>query len=223
MKRLLLLLCFLALLKGSAYSQDSLGLGSNYANLGLPDTVAIGDSVNYSIYLKNWSPNIFFGTVFINMAIDTSAGLQFVGWLDSLTVQLSPGDTIGLNYNDTIPSGLFRIGGNIIVIWPAAINAGTKDSVTATIYVLPASSVGEITDKDHIKVYPNPTPNEVQILQDRPNNDVVRVRIYNALGEEVLVVEHSAIIDLRALPAGTYLAKAEFADKTRSSFKIVKR
>jgi len=224
MKRIFVLICLLVSIKFAFSQPYQIGALLNQPNIGLPDTVSVGDSVLFSAYIKNFGTNTYFGTFSVYLAVDTGNGLGAPILLNTLTAQINAGDTIPYTHFDSIPSGPspLRIGGNIIVIWPASINFQAFDSVWANVFVLGSNSVGEIIDKNTLKVYPNPTSDEITVLQTKNNNNVVRVRIFDKTGKEVAVIYNSAIIDLRLFASGTYLAEAEFADKTKSSFKIVK-
>ena len=225
MKRIFIILSFVLGFTSSFSQTYQIGAIPRLPNLGLPDTVYLGDTVNFSIYVKNFGSNTYFGTFFVNLAIDSGNGLNYVGMLDSVTMQINANDTIPFNYLDSIPSGPspLRIGGNIIVIWPAAINFQAFDSAWASVFVMSSSSIGEIVDKNNIKVYPNPTSDEIMMLEGKNNISVVRVRIFDKTGKEIAVINNSSVIDLRVFASGTYIAEAEFADKTKFSFKIIKR
>src|SRR5687767_1618159 len=136
MKRILFIISFLFCLRPAFGQVYSIGVDSGGQIIGLADTIAIGDTVNCSVIVKNYSGTAFLGTVAVNLAIDTSNGLQSFGPIDTFTYQFPSGGTYTWQYNDTFPSSYFRIGGNVIVIWPAAFNAATLDSAWAIIYVI---------------------------------------------------------------------------------------
>lgn len=71
---------------------------------------------------------------------------------------------------------------------------------------------------EHIRVYPNPAENKVNI---ESAFDVTAVQLLNAYGEQVLSTDQSTL-DVASLPAGMYFVRAQFEDGTTFTQQFVK-
>lgn len=79
----------------------------------------------------------------------------------------------------------------------------------------------EDQDFTSIKLYPNPTTDFVNI-QIQEGRSIKEVAIYNVTGKQVSV-QRTNNLDLRSLPAGTYILKASFADGEKLIRKVIKK
>lgn len=90
--------------------------------------------------------------------------------------------------------------------------------ITDTFVINKSTSVHEIFlhSSIQVKVYPNPTQGPLHVSGNFTSMDMVRIAIYNALGEEVLVHRGSSgyrldeHLDLSHLPAGLYTLKVDY-------------
>ncbi|QOJ28861.1 MAG: T9SS type A sorting domain-containing protein [Ignavibacteriales bacterium] len=157
-----------------------------------------GDAVQYQFQLLK-TP--VFGSNPLNDSLFTFTGTQALGWLGTA-------DT--LNTKWTVRAR----GGNSITFIPSqdtfniriirAIPVGVKDAIPTQFYV----------DQN----YPNPFNPSTTIKFGLPTAEVVDLRIYNMLGQEVAVLannryyeagSHSAVFDATRLASGTYIYRLQ--------------
>lgn len=235
MKRIASLLLSLFLLSGIARSQVaniSIILGTGYQ-----DTVNVGDSATFSVILKNNGPDsIVSGTTFeFHTELDTGGTSNLLVNLSYYTwpFSLMPGDSIvtflgDVYYVNTLPPyGPYKIGGNIVVIWPAAYMSSqtinTSDSLILDLFIIDPNGVIEFINGEIVNVYPNPTKAELNITKSGSEILPEKVRIYDVSGKEVLVAENIKTISIAHLSAGIYYVKVRFNNSSHKTFKIIKQ
>lgn len=72
-------------------------------------------------------------------------------------------------------------------------------------------------EANSIKVFPNPTSDFVNIKADK---NVSNVTFFNIVGEEVKAVNNSIRIDISDLNQGIYIINIQFADNSKSTFRV---
>ena len=86
-----------------------------------------------------------------------------------------------------------------------AKNNGTGCEGTAYVTIRANVSIENVEDAE-MAVYPNPTSAFVNITT---NENVKNVSIYNVMGQQVMSVNGSKVIDLRSLNNGTYVMRVQ--------------
>ena len=86
-----------------------------------------------------------------------------------------------------------------------AKNNGTGCEGTAYVTIRANVSIENVEDAE-MAVYPNPTSAFVNITT---NENVMNVSIYNVMGQQVMSVNGSKVIDLRSLNNGTYVMRVQ--------------
>lgn len=81
-------------------------------------------------------------------------------------------------------------------------------------------SVSDFTDENHVKVYPNPTSNSVNIQSDK---EIKQIELISVEGKRIKKDFYSSQINLNKLPKGIYLLKIQFTDDTFEVKKVVKK
>lgn len=225
MKKLLLYFacCFaLSFTAKAQLSVDSIATNQNILN----DTIPIGSSVNFNVSIVYTSTTIFTGNVYLMCGVDSSGGLISVDTVGTQFVS-----NIGLNDSILIPlsdsvlqQNGFRIGGNIVVVWPIADGLLTLDTFTTIIYVtpLPTSINENKVLHNQFSIYPNPAQNFITIKNSSPNNTVKHVRIYSINGTFLYQYSNNLKIDTSRLVNGSYLLEIELENKKRLSYKLLK-
>ena len=138
---------------------------------------------------------------------------------------ITSNDSVSIFLNDTVlQQNGYRIGGNIVVVWPIADGLLTLDTFTTIIYVTPTStSVNENKVlHNQFSIYPNPTQNFITIKNSSPNNTVKHVRIYAINGTLLYQYSNNLKIDISRLTNGSYLLEIELENKKRLSYKLLK-
>ena len=188
MKKFLIIVLF-SLYADLSYSQASFALADTIT-AGFQDSVFQDDTLYGAISIYNVGNSTYQGDIEVVMAIDSFSG-SFTYVRDTIVgAVINPFDTISYNFlqpagtSTSTPPGPFRIGTNVIVIWPAAVgNPGvnTVDTVRDTVTVVEALSIVDI-EYQSIPVYPNPVSGQLFFKKD----DIEEVRIYSVDGKLVL-------------------------------------
>jgi hypothetical protein len=221
----LIILSLLSLSFGVLQAQPHLGIGGQ----GRPiydhtSIVNLNDSDSYYVWLKNKSSVPFGGWVYMYTAVDTGNSVFNIIHIDSLNIfALNPGDSlpIPLTEPDYSPPN-YRMGGNIVVIWPSASGCITDDSTAYTpLFILGSSSVIGITDDRSLKIFPNPSIGDVSVIGVGPTM-VTTIRLLDERGALLKEFKNTSMLSLAEYPAGNYFIQVEFADKTTCGYKIVR-
>lgn len=214
----------LIMFSDKSFAQPAFGIGGFGFLYSFVDTVAVNQTTSYYVYVKNTGNQPFTGQINVHTAIDTGTGFfqisQDTLWLNNIL----PGDTFPKSFNETYNVPPYRMGGNIVVIWPSQSGYQTTDSSLHTpVFITPANGVIAISDDRNLIVFPNPTAHEVFIKGSGRGIIAEKIIVYDARGRAIKIVEKTNSVSLVDLSGGTYLMEVEFADKSRRSFRIVKQ
>lgn len=135
-----------------------------------PDTI-YGNAV-YTIYIsiQNVSTNnlTYVNSPAIPFSVkalaDSSFG-SFTLYTDSTSFTLAPNDTFVVQVIDTFPSGAFKLGNNVVVVWPSKSGGlldFIADSTVTSTYYAGTSSIREYRNQK-LLIYPNPFNQSVKI------------------------------------------------------------
>ena len=229
-KKLFVVLLFAFSVGGSktAEAQAQLSVGANGRIFNLDTLVSFNDTNTYYIWIKNTGNVGFLNTVYINVGIDsTQTGnfFQYFFSVDSLTLQIAVGDSVPyLQTVNYFPGGAYRMGGNIVVIWPSSTMANTLDSTRdTTVYISGFSSVHEQLGYGNILLYPNPTSDKIFFRNNNNALNIERIRLLDISGRVLKEWENRSVISLEEFAAGVYLLHIDLPDKTSHTFKIIRR
>jgi len=226
MKKLLLYFACCFALSFTAKAQLFIDTVKTSQNI-VSDSLFYGDNlsiINVAIAYTDTTP--FTGNVYLMCGVDSSGGLISID-----TVGLQFVSNIGLNDSILIPlsdsilqQNGYRIGGNIVVVWPIADGLLTLDTFTTLIYVTPIpTSVNENKAlHNQFSIYPNPAQNFVIIKNSSSNNTVKHVRIYTINGTLLYQYSTKLKIDTSRLMNGSYLLEIELENKKRLRYKLLK-
>ena len=222
MKKLLLLqfVMFLLLLVGmSQLTIDSLATSTTITQ----DTVNIEDAINFDVVISYTSSTPFSGNIYLVAGVDSSAGISSIDTLGSRTVFNLINDTIIIPFIDTanLQNG-YRIGGNIVVVWPVAAGLTTLGTFEVDIYVVIPTGTNNKEFINDFTIYPNPLKNTLYIQNKTNHNQVKQVRIYNNLGMEIIKTNLSNEIDVSILPKGIYFLELELEKDIILLYKLIK-
>lgn len=202
---------------------DSIGL------IGMPDTAAPTDQWLVGVFLRNFS------------SIDSltpNDSVQVVGFVDSLSgpttqyatpmvpIMLAPNDTeffiLPIDFNGI--NG-FRIGNNVIVVWPITTNQNfdTHDSIAVNVLVLDGVSTGPDPEVGEVRCYPVPANGPLYITSSNRALAVKEITIRDATGKIIAVSNNpSTGIITDDWATGIYLLEIMFENGKRSTHKIIK-
>ncbi|MCU0431874.1 MAG: T9SS type A sorting domain-containing protein [Bacteroidia bacterium] len=199
--------------------------------IGMPDTVATGDSITAAAILGNVSPLVYNDTLILQGYVDTGNGNVNFLYQVYAQVLLNPFDTLPLIFQIPIEQvsqqGFFRIGGNVIVIWPIVSDPQftTGDSIVVPVYVLDGTGIGERprTRPIGIKCFPIPTLQNlhIEVLPGHPTPETIVVRdiqariIYQAPWT-------TQPINTAEWESGIYILECRYEDGSSSYLRIIR-
>lgn len=227
MKRLMMIVLPLLLASGLG-AQTSLGIGGGKIIYGILDTVCEHSTDSYYVYVKNTGQNPFSGTLYLNFAVDSTGNFSWNYPLPDVvqvSPALAPGDSIPVVHNQTYDtSDAYRVGGNIVVIWPSGQNVTVSDSSRLThVQVEYCNTVEEKADEVHAKIYPNPVHDRVAVEISGNKLKITAIGLYNCMGELLSVTYNSNNVLLGGYPEGIYFIRITFADGTAKAYKVIRR
>ena len=175
-----------------------------------PDTI-YGNQVD-TIYfsIKNVSTNSLTyvnvpGTFFNVTALSDSTFGSFALYSDSTGFSLAPGDSFVVQVIDSFPPGAFKLGNNVVVVWPSK-SAGfldfIADSTITSTYYAGTSSIREYRNHQ-LLFYPNPFNEFVKV--DVACKQRMEFSVYDLSGR-MLYQQHlqDNTLDLPFLKDGIY-------------------
>lgn len=215
------------LLSISSAAQINLGMSQNAPN-NISDTVMAGSSNTYSVWVVNHGPDPFKDTLHVFTSVLDSANGMFGFIVDAYSTP----DSISIAANDSVqipltalynisPTG-YRIGIDVIVVWPIAVSANIVDSLMFNIWIIDPSGVNEIDLERFIKLYPNPTTDNLTISTHN-NVTVEEVRILDVTGKLVLEFKNKILINIQDLAPGIYFVDVQLSNKKHVTGKIIKQ
>lgn len=224
---LLFLLSFLLISKKDS-AQASLGI-SQYAYTIYNDTVTAYTIDSIDVYVVNKGTATFNDVFEVITAVqDTSVfGLHRVDTSYYFaTINIPVGDSIPFRilpyYEIGTPTYQYHYDINVIVIWPVASSASTKDSLTFNITILMPESVTEIDLSHLIKAYPNPVINNIT-LENKGKNSIEEVRIYDTQGRLIDHLTRPEFICTEVWAPGTYIISIQLEDGKTHTIRVVKQ
>ncbi|MGL5892107.1 MAG: T9SS type A sorting domain-containing protein [Bacteroidia bacterium] len=198
--------------------------------IGLPDTVSIGDSVLAGAVLGNISPIAYNNSITITGYVDTGAGnIPFPPITYSL-LSINAFDTIPLliflDIDNTPQQGIFRIGGNVIVIWPILSDPQftTGDSIAVPVFVRGPSSVAERPRTNRqVRCYPNPTQTKLHIIAE-PGQSVPEEIIVRDIHARIIYTSPYSPqpINTETWVSGVYFIECRFEDGSSSMTRVIR-
>jgi hypothetical protein len=199
--------------------------------IGLPDTVSTGDSITAAAVLGNLSPFVYNDTLTFSGYVDTGNGTIPFLFVTYPQVTLNAFDTIPFIFQfpirDVNQQGSFRIGGNVIVIWPIVSDPQftTGDSIVVPIFVLDGTSIGERprTRPLGIKCFPIPTRQQltIEVLPGHPSPENIVVRDIQAR----IVYQNpwtNQPINVAEWEPGIYILECRYEDGSSSYTRIIR-
>jgi hypothetical protein len=135
-----------------------------------PDTIYGNQLYTISLAIQNVSTN---NLTYVNSpavpftikALSDSTFGNFELYSDSSSFTIAPGDTLIVTVIDTLPSGAFKLGNNVVVVWPSKSGGFLdfiSDSTVTTTYYAGTSSIREYRNQK-LLMYPNPFNQSISI------------------------------------------------------------
>lgn len=205
-------------------SQPFIGIesitGGGFTETNDIDTVEIGDSIQLTIRLRNYTPNSsFFGSlnIFLQTSVGASSGLNPLTLVNDNYLTLSPNtnqsDTFSITY--TPEPQYFVLGGGIttVVVWPL-VSAPTDEPLIKQVYALNAVGLNENrVDINDLSIFPNPANEKIAIVLNEKAS-IQTINIYSINGQlvhsqnTVMDNKNYAVINTTNLTSGMYVVEA---------------
>lgn len=174
--------------------------------------VEYGDIITYSFWLVN-NGNIPHNSVIdILIATDTAYAIRSLGGYANQDSLLLPGDSIHIITWDPIIPNHYKLGDNIVVIWPNIVSPYpfTADEHVTELNVSTLSSDNNL--EAELNIYPNPVADKAMVESSQA---ITSVRIINVVGavvrEYVNLQENFLAINKNELDSGVYFVELNIA------------
>jgi hypothetical protein len=155
----------------------------------------ISDSNNvlysFTIRVRNYSTTTNY-TGQLSIAYKTyQKPLNGSNMVDSVQVTINANDTADFSVTgfvfDTTAAGAFRLGGNVVVVWPYSSN-GTSitlaDTFKTSVTVTTPAGIHDYNEYNKMEVYPVPTSDIINFRNLSPEKTFEYVRITDVLGRQ---------------------------------------
>lgn len=197
-------------------------------NLMYPDSVPLNSDVSFQFELRNNSIVPLASELDIKIGVASALGVETVDSLHFDMLTMTAGETqlhafadIGITYDNG-----FNDGGNIVLIWPEAPDAGApSDSLSIPITVTDElASVGKTWDGySKLRLFPNPTTNGILTIVTGNSLPAQRVVISDVNGRTLLTATNTNSVSVEELPAGVYIATVALSDDKVRAFRLVRK
>jgi len=222
MKNLFTLLVNLIIFTPLVFSQN-IGIDTTKQNLiNLPDTIFINDNYAHTVNVTNYSNTPLTGNIYLMGGIDSSGTFLSVDTLGTKPVTaFGLNDTLSFTYNEIYNfTNSYKLGGNIVVVWPVADFGTTNDTLSKPVFIRAAASINKL-DKSAIYIYPNPFNDKITIKPTNKNS-IKHVRIFDVNGKIIFNDAYSQTINLAKERKGLYFVEILFYDNKRLHYKVIK-
>lgn len=222
LKSAFLILALSTLIVNQSKAQAKLGVVAIY---NFPKTPRLGDTANFNITIQNKGNQAYSGPFSLQYNSANDSTIFYVS-SSTYSVTLNPNDTVLVPASIIIDPGRFKIGIDIVVVWPIS-NVATSDSASVSITVLGSLGVIEKDSslEEAVTIYPNPA-NHALVVNVNAKNRVERVRIIDVFGAEIFEANTShqtnLMIQTTAYPPGVYFMELMLEDNKRLVRKFMK-
>ncbi|HQV00740.1 MAG: T9SS type A sorting domain-containing protein [Bacteroidia bacterium] len=191
---------------------------------GFPDTIYAGQAYTTSWVITNTGNAPFINAPANPLKILMQADSSFIPYELAATnslFTLQPGDTVLLTNVDSFPPGVFKLGNNVVVVWPSKNQPidFIADSTYFYTYYVGLSGI-DVTDGAGVLVYPNPF-SEMLFMQPLTDGDV-SFQLINLTGQVVLAGNHLQQINTSFLRSGLYYLHIRQKQKATRTYKLLK-
>lgn len=205
---------------------QNLGIDSTATNLGsLPDTINLNDNYTHTIVVQNKSAISITDTIYLVGAIDSSGTLISIDTIGSAIVtNFNFNDTVSISYNENYTYlNSYKIGGNIVVVWPVTGSASTVDTLFKNVFIEYPLSINSILGLDkQLIIYPNPAKDYIFIKNNHQKITIKQVRIVDVYGRIVYHEKFNPRIDISKLINGTYFIYLKLCEENEFYYQFIK-
>jgi hypothetical protein len=199
--------------------------------IGMPANMQIGKHYNFKIVIKNIGNQSWTGKAAVLYKTDLDSAQTPPSFMfydtSSKPHTMQPGDTLVLSTSFKPESAHFRVGKNIVVIWPAAmIGSPPVISDTTKLEIKGLSGVGidEKNIESLISIFPNPATDQIHLIYALKLNEFEYVRIFNMLGEQMYLSSTPiASIPTAEFKSGIYFIEIKFRNRHTAVYRFAKQ
>ncbi|PJA09984.1 MAG: hypothetical protein COX70_00200 [Flavobacteriales bacterium CG_4_10_14_0_2_um_filter_32_8] len=205
---------------------QNLGIDTTAINFGsLPDTINLNDNYTHTIVVQNFDTTVLNDTIYLVAAVDTSGALVSIDTVGSVFVtNFGLGDTISISYSEnyTTLSG-YKIGGNIVVVWPVAGSGSTVDTLYKNVFIKnPVSIPTVLAIDEQVLIYPTPFRDHIFIQNLSIKKAIKQIKLFDANGRLVYNEKYKQEIKMTQFIKGLYFIEIEFFDNSKKYKKLIK-
>jgi len=189
-----------------------------------PSNVNEGDMISFSFWMVNTGNIPLNSSIDILIAIDTSFTARSLGDFMDVDSVLSPNDSIFIVTWDHVSSANYRLGDNIVVIWPNFYTPypSTADEFTGVINVSTLNSVGQ-KQSEEFSIFPNPITETATLKTQQP---ISTFKMIDILGNVVRYTENIQdnfiAIHKNELKSGIYFIEIKIGENTKIKKVIIR-
>lgn len=167
LKYILQLTCITIICVNSAYSQVNISFG--HTGISHEDTLSIGDTIHFNFWIVNQNNSILTDSLSIECETfddnNNPISSMAIGLYYNTNGSLSAGDSIFISISEIISYASYKLGDNIVVIWPALINTtGNMDTSITNIHILDnTNNIIDFNKSEELLLFPNPNQGNFKI------------------------------------------------------------
>jgi len=192
--------------------------------LNFPNLVVSNYQYNFTVRVRNYSSSAFSGPLKIKYRVSNANTPDTASFnVTSPQVTLSPMGTADMAIDsfmfDSVSSP-FRLGGNVVVVWPVATNGSVVfvvDTFRTFVYVSAYAGLGDqYSAGKNFKIFPIPANDRIYFEEKPAEKSFEYVRITDIVGRQRYYSKTPAIsVNTEFLEEGVYLI--EIKEKNRPS------
>jgi hypothetical protein len=217
------LLALLIVFLGNLSNAQTISVLDSITEFNVPDTVNYNANIGHNVVIQIQGGSPYTGTIFLMTGVDSTAGLISVDTVAQRQVTNKFNDTINFQVNETYNNAEgYRVGGNVVVIWPVAFTLTTVDSFNTNVVVV--ASVGiddELESYKAISVYPSPAKNYINMKISSQEFMIKHVRIYSMNSQLLYDQPYHPRIDISSFSSGMYFIKVGLKEE-ELIYKLIK-
>jgi hypothetical protein len=187
--------------------------------IGFPDTAYYNDSYSFYVVLRNDdTTSMYSGAVSLACRNDSTQITDTLGTSVQVTIDSGGTDTIGMSGVDFNNTAVFKVGGNVVVIWPVNSNGQitVADTFRTNIVILGYSGISDIElPEGNNNIFPVPANDILFLPQNIAKNSIEHVRIMDILGrQKYFSCKAATSINTSFLEQGVYFIEIKEKNKT---------
>ena len=215
----------LCLFAGQTKAQDTLSIAAGGQIFNLPTFANYNDSATPYIYIKNVSTTSYSGYITFQIQVDSAMSGSFdTVQTDSALVFLNPNDSFPISFFEIFTPLDYRVGGNIVVIWPSASNAFFNNAPTMedTVYILGFAGIENMWDGE-LTVYPVPFQHSLHIVLPPGHHVPEKIILRDVTGRVVFEAPYSELANIpESISTGTYFLELQFRNARSKTARLMK-